>query len=516
MINFGYLEQLESMKIKYSRVRSNLSFKLLGIFAASFLCVYPAFALLITEVSFDPSGSDTDREWIEIYNDQTTNIDLTSVKFFENEVNHGVSVLSGDKLIQPGEFVVLVQDLNKFKTDFPNYTGKIFKSSFSLSNSGETISLKDGDGPVLHLVNYKQVDTGAKDGETISLSGQAWVKTIANPGSSSYEVTSSGNGTTTDTTVSTTTSTTTNETYFVPTYSYRSYYPESEKVYVFSGENRTGISGAEVHFEARAVNGEKKTLNDATYFWNFGDGETSQGKSVKHVFKYPSEYVVNVEAYSGGNKGDDKIYIKIVDPKIDVSFYDVVRNDLKETVVEIKNNNLVELDLGGLVVKSQSFEHGYVGEFRIPRKTLILPKKSITMDGTTLKLATSTDRISIGHENGRVISKSYLDKVNPGLSNPKPKVTTQGTSTSTWVKVSTLEDYNRQLKNQVNSSTTEVRQRNLSLYKSPQINKDYSEPPTPIKDNESTTTEMTSKQERVFVVEKKNKTLWEDLMGIFK
>ena len=39
-------------------------------------------ALQITEIQFDPDGADTDREWVEIYNETSNSIDLTQIKFF--------------------------------------------------------------------------------------------------------------------------------------------------------------------------------------------------------------------------------------------------------------------------------------------------------------------------------------------------------------------------------------------------------------------------------------------------
>ena len=73
-------------------------------------------ALIISEIQFDPAGTDTDREWIEIFNDTSSTIDLTTYKFFENNTNHGIEFLQGEKNILSGEYVVLVQDLNKSKT----------------------------------------------------------------------------------------------------------------------------------------------------------------------------------------------------------------------------------------------------------------------------------------------------------------------------------------------------------------------------------------------------------------
>ena len=49
-------------------------------------------ALVISEIMYDPQGSDTDREWIEVLNDTQSSIDMTGWKFFEANTNHGLAI----------------------------------------------------------------------------------------------------------------------------------------------------------------------------------------------------------------------------------------------------------------------------------------------------------------------------------------------------------------------------------------------------------------------------------------
>ena len=65
-------------------------------------CVTSIFSLQITEINYDLEGSDSvsPGEWIEIYNDSTSEIEIGNIKFFEsgayhnifNEKNYGFSV----------------------------------------------------------------------------------------------------------------------------------------------------------------------------------------------------------------------------------------------------------------------------------------------------------------------------------------------------------------------------------------------------------------------------------------
>lgn len=419
--------------------------KLLSIFACTMFYVVPVYALIITEVNFDPAGSDTDREWVEIYNDTNTNIDLTSYKFYEANVNHGIDVLSVDKNISAGEYVVLVQDINKFKADNPTYSGKIFKSSFSLSNTGESLGLKDTEGNTINTFSYQQSQTGAKDGETIIFDGTNYLKAIATPGAGNI-INTGGTSTTTGTTTATTTQTTgintatTTETSFSsPIYYYRSYFPESVKIYVYAGENKVSISGAQTTFEANCVNGDKKTQSDAHFFWSFGDVATGEGKKVSHTYKYPGEYTVNVECFANGNKGEDKIYVKVIQPNLKIKI-NIIN---EEKTIEINNGSANEVDVGGFIIKTEGGE--FKKEIILPNKLLILPKKYINLPQEILLFATGTSYVSLNSPNGKFITEYFLDKKDTVNLSLMKKVGTLIATTSVGIQVYTKEEYEKKL-----------------------------------------------------------------------
>ena len=82
------------------------------------------------------------------------------------------------------------------------------------------------------------------------------------------------------TTTATTTATNANDISSVqPTYFSRSYYPDSEKLYVNSGKNTQGIMGQEISFLANLKSGNNGEVANASFFWSFGDGAFAKGKS---------------------------------------------------------------------------------------------------------------------------------------------------------------------------------------------------------------------------------------------
>lgn len=109
------------------------------------------YGLRISEIMFNPDGADTGREWIEIeLNESDGCINLTEYKLFEENTNHNIYAYSDELACH---YAIICSDVNKFLLDY-EYLNKsaantdhssniqIYKSTFSLSNSGEELALK--------------------------------------------------------------------------------------------------------------------------------------------------------------------------------------------------------------------------------------------------------------------------------------------------------------------------------------------------------------------------------------
>src|SRR3989344_6805654 len=108
-----------------------------------FFSALPVYAsVVITEVMYDLEGADTGREWVKIQNDGVA-VDLTGWKFFEGGGNHGLTLVQGDISLPQNGFAVIADNAEKFLLDWPGFSGTLFDSVFSLSNTGETLILRD-------------------------------------------------------------------------------------------------------------------------------------------------------------------------------------------------------------------------------------------------------------------------------------------------------------------------------------------------------------------------------------
>ena len=145
------------------------------------LSAYPS--VIINEIMYDPStsqGSDSDLEWIELFNNGTATVDLSSWQLEENDF--------GDVNISPGEFIVIARelidggdaDVDSFEAYYGNNDGvwNSTDASFQavdggfgtgLLNNGELINLSNGT-ITKFTVDYTQfadLNLGKNNGKTL-------------------------------------------------------------------------------------------------------------------------------------------------------------------------------------------------------------------------------------------------------------------------------------------------------------------------------------------------------------
>lgn len=402
-----------------------------------------ASALQITEVQFQPSGTESGREWVEVINDSAASIDFSKYKFFEANVNHGLTAVSTATL-EPGEYAVVVQDSTKFFADFPNFTGKVFTSSFSLSNTGEALAFKNSSGGVAASYTYSPSTTGAGDGASEQLVSGTWTKGAPSPGvgntaqipvepvATTTSTTTIPTSTTTPTVATTSTTTTPIATPTIITatvteiveipkivYVQKSYWPASEKIYVSAGENKLAITGSEVKFLGRVLDGDKKTsITTGEFHWSFGDGYEMLGsRETKHVYRFPGEYTAIFQASSGDRLEEDRIYVKVVNPDVtlqmghdDVDYIQITNNNNEE--LKLDGLQLVQLDVNGLVVK----------RFSLPKNFSVLPKRSVKIAQDLTGFAQPVSAVALEYISGvrltQALNPNYRKELRASLSAP--------------------------------------------------------------------------------------------------
>ena len=121
--------------------------------------------LLISEVEYDSiqSGTDSVYEWLELYNNTSSPMELTDWTISDNR---STDVISPTVTIPVGGCMVIAAS-EDFYTNYPDFTGDIVfiadgRIGNGLGNTGDRLILKDSEGTVIDQMSYG-TDTTAFD-----------------------------------------------------------------------------------------------------------------------------------------------------------------------------------------------------------------------------------------------------------------------------------------------------------------------------------------------------------------
>lgn len=353
----------------------------------------PSFAyagIIINEVMYDLSGTDAGREWIEIYNNGDSSIDLVNYKFFEANTNHGLILFQGEANLNPQSYAIISSDPVKFKIDWPSFSGVIFNSNFSLSNEGEDIAIKNEELNIVDSLTYSSSLGGAGDGNSIQKTSNSWSGKTPTPGTINEIILSSSGS---DSGVTSNQSGGAGENIYSPPSA------KEQKIKTKILAKTPAFVGIPIEFKANTTGYSGEILSYGKYFWNFGDGDfkeirlrVNETEKFTHTYFYPGEYSVSLayymNYYSENPEAADKILIKIIEPNISISNV----GNAEDFFIELFNQTDYEADISNWLFIS---DHA---NFTLPKNTILGSKKKMILapqitgfsiaDKSTLKLMT--------------------------------------------------------------------------------------------------------------------------------
>lgn len=330
-----------------------------AVLALLFACIpLSAHALMrVSELMYDLEGTDTGREWIEVLNEGLSSVDLSGFKLFEANVNHGLTLYAGSAVIAPGGYAIIADTPSKFLTDWPGWSGSLFDSSFSLSNTGESLAIKNGALTEEDGVSYT-AETGAQgDGKTLSRSGTTWVPASATPGSSNAGSSPSSSDSDPE----------------EASQAAPAIIAESPRITAYAGEDRTVVVGADTLFEAEGYGVEGGPLLNARFVWNFGDAGVAEGKRVFHRYEYPGTYVVMLSVSSGEQSTTDRMMVEATRARL------ALRSETDGSI-SLFNRGGTEVDIGRWMLRRAG------SSFTLPPETVVLPGGGIRLKPALLDL----------------------------------------------------------------------------------------------------------------------------------
>ncbi len=327
----------------------------------------------ITEIMYDAQGSDGGREWIEVYNNSGSEIDLTSYKFFENGTAHSITHLEGDALMPNNSYAIIADNVNNFISEYNGASKqKIYDASFSLSNStSEYLALKNSIGEIVFEITYDPSIGAAGDGNSLQKNNSgSWVAslpTVLNGFVESNDTTNNTDTTQNNTPQGTDSSTSGSS----PTVS-----TKKETVMHFEfNVPKTIIVGNDNVFKATLYGNSGEIINYGEFVWNFGDGTTETVKNlneINHVYLYPGDYTITCTyKYSWNPKPIlvGRVNVLVVDSPFELTqFY-----DSPKPAIGITNKRDTEYDISKYIIRNNSMD------IIIPEATFIGGKDEIVL-----------------------------------------------------------------------------------------------------------------------------------------
>lgn len=400
---------------------------LVMFFIFSFVHAKFAYAdLEITEVMYDVDGTDADREWVEIYNNGDSPVDVSSWSIADYDTSwhyHGITPYI-DSNLGSNSYAVLVRtsqsDFKDFKLKYPNYTGSLFRGSFDLGNDNGKIALSTDKKSTTSEVSYDASQGANGDGNSLQKIDGVWKSALPTMGI----VNKSVSGDTTNTN-----STNTNPVFSSGSSSASQVNKKESEVPKITTEiiaKSTVINNIEFPIENITLGYSKEHLTHGRFVWNFGDGVTKEeidSKPFTYSYQYPGDYVLSLSYYynyySMKPDATDRMTIKVLPAEVYISS---VGND-KDAFVELENKSNSEVDMSCWILK------GINHSFTIPEGMVILPNKKLKLS-PRVTLFDSEDLKSIMLQNPKGETFSTYPVVTPA----KPKYISAKTSYSSATK----------------------------------------------------------------------------------
>ena len=336
-------------------------------------------AVVINEIMYDlEEGSDSGREWVEIFNSGDAAIDLTGWKFFENETNHNLTLIQDDINIPQNGYAVITDKPDKFLIDNPGYSGILFDSAFSLSNSGENLAIKDSELTIVDQVTYDSSWGAAGDGNSLQKKDSSdWGVGNPTPGTTNNFSTGEEPDEPEEPEEEP-------ETPSTPTSGGSSNQPPIAD----AGNDIIAFIDQEITFDGSGS--RDPDGSELAYEWNLGEGNLKNDIIITHKYSYSGTYLVTLMVYDGRHYSKNTITVKIYPQKITINEFlpSPIGKDAEEEWIELYNDSDSVVDISGWQLDD---EDGGSKPFVFPENTLIAPKSYSVFSRQITKIALNND-----------------------------------------------------------------------------------------------------------------------------
>lgn len=359
----------------------HLGFLIYVIFFLLPLHAYGAGVVIINEIAWMGSSVDANDEWIELRNTGTVSVNLEGWMLVAGDESPHILFTvppCNNITIPAGEFYLLERtnddSVPGIKADC------IYTGALSNTEPYEKLFLKDAQGSVIDSVDalsgWPAGDNLTK--ETMQKVSAGWITAAGTPRAENIRAPSpSLSPTPTPTPNPSHTSTPSPSSSYPP----QSPYAEPPSIHAHAPEDREVSVGSVVELVGRATGLNGEPLENARFWWNFGDGETKEGRAVVHIFRNLGSYTVGLHVSSAEHASSDYMLIKVSPNRLLVS--KVIGGE--EGFIELTNDSDIALDIGYWTLRDASDT-----AFMVPEHTLIAGHVAVSFANATTHLMISS------------------------------------------------------------------------------------------------------------------------------
>jgi PKD repeat protein len=349
-------------------------------------------SVVINEVFYDPSETDTGLEYIILYNNGDGPYSLTNHCLYASSEHY----IFGSFTLNAKEKVIIHWNADGINTSIDVYTGKTGWSNMG-NNSGSIALFLSHDSHnssnILDFIEYVKKETW----ESAAIDAGIWatdtfIPNISTPGKVIKLQTDGVDNNSPSDWIETNPSIIQETT--PPSEEPEESTPEEPEIpttptknnnppVADAGDNIIGFVNQEIILDGSFSYDQDE--NELQYSWNTGDGNSSDHQIVSHKYQYPGTYLATLTVYDGRHYVSDTITIKIQTAQIIINEFmaNPSGKDEEEEWIEIYNDADSITDISGWQL--DDIASGSKA-FAFPKNTLIAPKSYLVFSRQTKTL----------------------------------------------------------------------------------------------------------------------------------
>ncbi len=343
----------------------------------------------ITEILYDPIGTDSGREWLEVYLPNDSGV-ITEYLLRENGIDHTIRSFEGYSTTESGQYVVIADNPEKFLEDFPEYKGGLYDSAFSLRNTGESLEIVNGADVVIFSHQYLPMEGEYTSSVSLHLDSkdEVWKVAKPSPGEGSIILVSSIDSLSESTVIQ-------DEDMFSGKKNTHSLRGDEILGSINVVQNISGIVGVPIFFKIFSEKDRTKLLERMK--WSYGDGNSEITNRPQNTYYFPGEYLA-VGILDEGEQNEQVVYAKIlvVDKPITLD-----ASSISEGYIEVLNTSQSPVNIGSFKIVIDD-----KWAYKLSDNTFVLGENSIKIP---LHVISSFNR-DIDYQNTNKVVLEYPDQ----------------------------------------------------------------------------------------------------------